>query len=155
MRILVIEDEEALRTQLYEQLSSHGYSVNTAEDGEEGLFYGREYPQDLAVVDIGLPKLSGIEVIQKLRAEGFDYLISLYKRDERPLNACEPRNLLEAIRGLGDYFEREPRLVPVLQQLNKRKATWSFHDIISLSLKQAPIVVSDSHHLLSKTDRKI
>ncbi|MET0048536.1 MAG: response regulator transcription factor [Sedimenticola sp.] len=68
MRLLLVEDEQALREQLSGQLREKGYSVDAVADGEEGLYYGREYPYDLAIIDIGLPKLSGIELIRKLRA---------------------------------------------------------------------------------------
>ena len=70
MRILVLEDEAQLARQLREQLTQRGFSVDTAADGEEGLYYLREYPLDLAVVDIGLPGLSGIEVIRQARMGG-------------------------------------------------------------------------------------
>ena len=70
MRILVIEDEAQLRNQIREQLKSAGYAVDVAEDGREGLFMGQEYPFDLAVVDLGLPQMSGIEVIQNWRSNG-------------------------------------------------------------------------------------
>ncbi len=113
MRILVIEDEAALRNQLHEQLSSRGYSVNTAEDGEEGLFYGREYPQDLAVVDIGLPKLSGIEVIQKLRAEGIDYPILILTARGNWQDKVEG---LEA--GADDYLVKPFHIEELLARLN-------------------------------------
>lgn len=113
MRILVIEDEEALRTQLYEQLSSNGYSVNTAEDGEEGLFYAREYPQDLAVIDIGLPKLSGIEVIQKLRAEGIDYPVLILTARGNWQDKVEG---LEA--GADDYLVKPFHIEELLARLN-------------------------------------
>jgi len=70
MRILIVEDEQALREQLKDQLHQRGYSVDVAADGEEGLYYLREYPLDLAVIDIGLPKMSGIELIRMSRQEG-------------------------------------------------------------------------------------
>ena len=68
MRILVVEDEPTLRSQLSTQLEARGYSVDAAADGETGLYLGREYPMDLAVVDLGLPGISGIELIRQLRA---------------------------------------------------------------------------------------
>ncbi|MCB1863370.1 MAG: response regulator, partial [Gammaproteobacteria bacterium] len=69
MRILVLEDEALLAEQLKRKLMQRGFSVDLAADGEEGLYYLREYPLDLAVVDVGLPKLTGIEVIRQARAE--------------------------------------------------------------------------------------
>ncbi|MCK4865047.1 MAG: response regulator transcription factor [Gammaproteobacteria bacterium] len=67
MRLLIIEDEPNLREQLQQYLQKQGYAVDAAADGEAGFFMGREYPFDLAIVDLGLPKLSGIDVIQKWR----------------------------------------------------------------------------------------
>lgn len=68
MRILLVEDESTLREQLQSQLQQRGYAVDTAADGAEGLFLGREYEVDLAIIDLGLPKLSGMELIAELRA---------------------------------------------------------------------------------------
>jgi two-component system response regulator PhoP len=70
VRILVVEDEASLRAQLEAQLRKAGYAVDAAADGEDGFFLGREHPFDLAVVDLGLPKLSGIDVIRRWREAG-------------------------------------------------------------------------------------
>jgi two-component system response regulator PhoP len=70
MRLLLIEDDAALRRSLGRQLQADGYRVDEAADGEDGLFQAREYPVDLAIVDLGLPKLSGLAVVQRLRADG-------------------------------------------------------------------------------------
>lgn len=67
MRLLIVEDEPNLRTQLQQYMQQQGYAVDVAEDGAAGLFVGREYPIDMAIVDLGLPKLSGLEVIQQWR----------------------------------------------------------------------------------------
>lgn len=67
MRLLIVEDEVVLREQLQSQLRKAGYAVDVAADGAEGLHLGNNYPFDLAVVDLGLPKLSGIELIRALR----------------------------------------------------------------------------------------
>ena len=70
MRLLLIEDDAALRLGLARQLEADGYRVDQAADGADGLFQAREYPVDLAIVDLGLPKLSGLAVVQRLRADG-------------------------------------------------------------------------------------
>jgi len=67
MRILVVEDEQALVDQLVESLKAEGFVVDAAADGEEGLYYGQEYEYDAAIVDLGLPKVDGIELIGRLR----------------------------------------------------------------------------------------
>ncbi len=70
MRILVVEDEQALRQQLGEMLKSRRYVADLAPDGEEGLYLAREWQYDLAIVDLGLPGLSGLELIRELRTLG-------------------------------------------------------------------------------------
>ena len=70
MRLLLIEDDAALRLTLARQLEADGYRVDQARDGEEGLFLAREYPVDLLIVDLGLPKLNGLTIVQCLRGEG-------------------------------------------------------------------------------------
>ena len=70
MRILVIEDEPALQRQVRADLETHGYTVEAAGEGKEALYFASEYPFDAAVVDLGLPGLSGIDIIRRLRAKG-------------------------------------------------------------------------------------
>jgi len=70
MRLLLIEDDAALRLGLARRLEADGYRVDQAADGEDGLFQAREYPVDLAIVDLGLPRLNGLAVVQRLRADG-------------------------------------------------------------------------------------
>ncbi|HQV88603.1 MAG TPA: response regulator transcription factor, partial [Nitrosomonas sp.] len=70
MRILVIEDEIKLQNQIRQQLESLGYMVDTCSDGDEGLFFANEYPLDAAIVDIGLPGKSGLEIVKALREQG-------------------------------------------------------------------------------------
>ena len=70
MRILVVEDEQSLREQLVERLRAEGYAVDAAADGREGAWLGSEFPIDAAIVDLGLPQLSGIDMIRGWRAAG-------------------------------------------------------------------------------------
>jgi two-component system response regulator PhoP len=70
VRLLLIEDDDALRQGLARQLEAEGYRVDQAADGAEGLFLAQEYPFDLAIVDLGLPKVSGLTIVQRLRAAG-------------------------------------------------------------------------------------
>ncbi|MBB4305048.1 two-component system OmpR family response regulator [Rhodobium orientis] len=70
MRILVVEDDPDLNRQLVEALKDAGYAVDTASDGEEGHFLGDTEPYDAVVLDIGLPKMDGISVLEEWRREG-------------------------------------------------------------------------------------
>lgn len=70
MRVLVVEDEVKMARALRRGLEQEGYAVDTAADGEEGLFHGMENPYDVIVLDVMLPKLDGFEVCRRLRAAG-------------------------------------------------------------------------------------
>jgi len=67
MRLLVVEDEPDLLHTIATALREEGYAVDTAEDGEEGLFKARECDYDAIVLDVMLPVLNGFEVVKKLR----------------------------------------------------------------------------------------
>ena len=69
MRILIAEDDSRLLTQLDALLQQHGYSVDLADNGEHALFQLQEVSYDLAIVDIGLPKMDGFDVIRKARQD--------------------------------------------------------------------------------------
>jgi two-component system response regulator PhoP len=98
MRLLLIEDEADLRNQLRTGLQSAGYAVDSAPDGEEGEYLGKEYPVDLAIVDLGLPGLSGIEVIRRWRRAGVGFPILILTARDRWQDKVEG---LEA--GADDY----------------------------------------------------
>ncbi|WP_029042682.1 response regulator transcription factor [Cucumibacter marinus] len=70
MRILVVEDDTDLNKQLNEALTEAGYVVDSAFDGEEGHFLGDTEPYDAVVLDIGLPQLDGISVLENWRRDG-------------------------------------------------------------------------------------
>ena len=70
MRLLVIEDDPNLNNQLVEALKDAGYAVDTARDGEEGHFLGDTEPYDAVVLDIGLPKMDGLSVLEQWRKDG-------------------------------------------------------------------------------------
>ncbi len=70
MRILVVEDDVDLNRQLCEALQEAGYVVDTAPDGEEGHFLGDTEPYDAVVLDLGLPKLDGLSVLENWRRDG-------------------------------------------------------------------------------------
>ncbi len=70
MRILVVEDDANLNRQLQEALTEAGYAVDVAFDGEEGHFLGDTEPYDAVVLDIGLPQMDGLSVLEAWRREG-------------------------------------------------------------------------------------
>ena len=70
MRILVVEDDPDLNRQLTEALKTAGYVVDSARDGEDGHFLGDTEPYDAVVLDIGLPRMDGISVLEAWRRAG-------------------------------------------------------------------------------------
>lgn len=72
MKLLLVEDEKALRDELIDSLKKQNYVVEAAPDGEEALYLAREFEFDLAIFDLGLPGISGIEAIQTLRKENIN-----------------------------------------------------------------------------------
>src|SRR5215831_17654490 len=70
MRILLVEDDKDLQRQLKKALIDAGYVVDVAFDGEEGHFLGDTEPYDAVVLDLGLPKMDGVAVLEKWRKDG-------------------------------------------------------------------------------------
>ena len=70
MRLLVVEDDQDLNRQIVRALEDAGYAVDRAFDGEEGHFLGDTEPYDAVVLDVGLPKMDGIAVLERWRRAG-------------------------------------------------------------------------------------
>ena len=101
MRLLIVEDEQTLQQQLADVLREQDYVVDVASDGEEGLYFAQEYPIDLAIIDIGLPKLNGVELIKELRESGHKYPVLILTARSRWQEKVEG---LEA--GADDYLTK-------------------------------------------------
>ena len=134
MRALVVEDEAALRESLKSELAAAGFSVDVAQDGEEGLFAGLEYPLDVALIDLGLPKLSGLEVIRRLRAAHKTYpILILTARDNW-------QDKVEGLQAGADDYVAKPfhfeEVLARLQALLRRAGGWA-----SPELKCGPVTL--------------
>jgi len=82
MRLLLVEDDAALQHNVKQHLIEAQYTVDVASDGEEGLFQAQEYQYDVAIIDVGLPKLDGLSLIRQLREQDISYpIIILTARD--------------------------------------------------------------------------
>jgi len=82
MRILVVEDDADLNRQLCEALGDAGYAIDSSSEGEDAHFLGETEPYDAVVLDIGLPGMDGITILEKWRAAGHDMpVLMLTARD--------------------------------------------------------------------------
>ena len=75
MRILVVEDNSPLREAVAERLRRDGYAVDATVDGNEGMWLAEENPYSLAVLDLTLPGLDGLEILRRLRSGGQDFAV--------------------------------------------------------------------------------
>jgi two-component system response regulator PhoP len=123
MRVLVIEDETALREALVRQLKDAGFAVDQAADGEDGCHLGAEYPIDLAVVDLGLPKLDGMEIVRRWRAAGRKFPVLILTARGRWEDKVEGLGT-----GADDYLVKPFHPEELLARVNallRRSAGWA------------------------------
>jgi two-component system, OmpR family, response regulator PhoP len=142
MRILIVEDEASLREALRAQFAKAGFTVDVAADGEEGLFAGTEYPLDVAIVDLGLPKISGLELIHKLRALGKSFPILVLTARDRWQDKVEG---LQA--GADDYVAKPFHFEEVharVQALMRRAGGWATPELVC-----GPIVLDTRAQLVT------
>jgi len=83
MRLLVVEDDETLCRQLRQALEDSGYVVDVAHDGEDGHHLGETEPYDAVILDLGLPEMDGVTVLEKWRRAGRDFPVLILTARER------------------------------------------------------------------------
>jgi len=144
MRILVVEDEVKLCEQLQQFFADKGFAVDTANTGRDGYYMGKEYPIDAAVIDIGLPDFSGIELIKRLRKDKITIPILILTARSRWQEKVEG---LEA--GADDYLVKPFHYEELLARINaliRRSAGLAHpvltHDNIELDTVAQEVTVS-------------
>jgi two-component system response regulator PhoP len=128
MRLLLVEDDPNLSRSLAAQLEQAGYSVEKSTDGREGLYYAREYPVDLAIVDLGLPGMSGVELIKQLRADGKEYPILVLTARDRWQDKVEVLKL-----GADDYVVKPFNVEELLARVDallRRAGGWAQSELV-------------------------
>lgn len=127
MRLLIIEDELDLLDEIENRLQLEGYNVDTSSNGNDGYFIASEYPLDAAIIDLGLPGMSGIDIIKKLRQQESTLPILILTARSRWQEKVEG---LEA--GADDYlvkpFQMEELLARV-KALLRRASGSANHDL--------------------------
>jgi len=128
MRLLLVEDDPNLSRSLAAQLEQAGYTVEKSVDGREGLYYAREYPVDLAIVDLGLPSMSGVELIKQLRADGKEYPILVLTARDRWQDKVEALKL-----GADDYVVKPFNVEELLARVDallRRAGGWAQSELV-------------------------
>ena len=113
MRVLVVEDDQSLQEQLVENLTKRGFAVDATDNGTDALYFGTEYPIDIAIVDLGLPDIPGMEVIKQLRAKDINFPILILTARARWEEKVEG---LEA--GADDYLVKPFHTEELLARMN-------------------------------------
>ena len=123
MRVLLVEDEAPLRGQLAAALRGNGWVVDEAGDGTEGLYFATEFRPDVAVVDLGLPGLSGMELIARLRRDGHALPILILTARDRW------QDKVQGLKAGGDDYVVKPfhteELLARLEALVRRSSGWA------------------------------
>ena len=129
MRILIVEDDARLREQLRNQLTSKGYVVDVAPDGLEGQYLATEYAFDLAIIDLGLPKIAGVDLIASLRQQQISTPVLVLTARSHWRDKVEG---LEA--GADDYLTKPFQMEELLARVNAliRRSAGHATPIISL-----------------------
>jgi len=128
MRILVVEDEVKLCEQIQQFFADKGFAVDTANTGSDGYYMGREYPIDAAIIDIGLPDFSGIELIKRLRKDKITVPILILTARSRWQEKVEG---LEA--GADDYLVKPFHYEELLARINAliRRSAGLAHPVLT------------------------
>ena len=146
-RVLVVEDDDEIAQVLQRSLRLEGYEVRIASDGEQALAMHAEYVPDVLVLDLGLPKVDGIDVARKVRAADDVPILMLTARD-----AVEAR--VEGLdSGADDYlvkpFERQ-ELLARLRALRRRRPPRG-----SASLVVGDLSLNPDTHEVARSDRVV
>jgi two-component system response regulator PhoP len=157
MRLLVIEDDATLRESLAAKLSESGFAVEQAADGKEGLYFALEYPIDLAIVDLGLPEMSGLEIIREVREQGKAYPILILTARDRWEDKVDG---LDA--GADDYVVKPFQFEEVTARVNallRRSGGWASSAMaagpVTLDMSRQELTVNDSAIELTSFEYKI
>ena len=157
MRLLLVEDDPNLSRSLAAQLEQAGYSVEKSTDGREGLYYAREYPVDLAIVDLGLPSMSGVELIKQLRADGKEYPILVLTARDRWQDKVEVLKL-----GADDYVVKPFNVEELLARVDallRRAGGWAQSELVCgpivLDTRTQEVKVSDTKLELTSFEYKL
>jgi two-component system, OmpR family, response regulator len=133
MRILVVEDDTNLNRQLKEALTEAGYAVDVAFDGEEGHFLGDTEPYDAIVLDIGLPQMDGLSVLEEWRRAGKTTPVLLLTARDRWSDKVQG---IDA--GADDYVAKPFQMEEVLARIRalvRRAAGLASNEIVAGSVR--------------------
>lgn len=157
MRLLVVEDDPRLLMQLDTMLRQQGYSVDLADDGEKALFLFSEHPYDAAIVDVGLPKIDGFDLVRKCRKKDIRCPILLLTARDRWQEKVEG---LDA--GADDYLTKPfhdeellARLKALIRRASGKANPVLSHGPLALDTVSEEVLVNDVPVTLTAYEYKV
>jgi two-component system OmpR family response regulator len=145
LRLLLVEDDVELAARLRRQLEVDGFAVDGADNGEDALFLGRTEAYDLAILDLGLPQLPGLEVLEHWRQEGRGFpVLILTARDTW-------REKVEGLKAGADDYLTKPfypeELLARVQALIRRA-----HGQVAPQIQGAGLKLDEEHQQVVRPD---
>ena len=148
MRILIVEDEESLALRIKNLLESEKYHAETAFNGEDGLELALTEEYDLLILDILLPKINGLQILEELRKEGLKVPVLLLTAKDQIEDKVKGLDL-----GADDYLTKPfavPELVARVRSLLRRKS-----EVKSSSISIGDVEIDTSTHEVKVKNREV
>ncbi len=157
MRLLVIEDDATLRESLANRLGAEGFAIEQAGDGREGLYFALEYPVDLAIIDLGLPEMSGLDIIRQAREQGKTFPILILTARDRWQDKVDGLSA-----GADDYVVKPFHYEEVSARVNallRRSGGWASSSLsagpVTLDMARQDVTVNETLIELTSYEYKI
>ncbi|WP_440616311.1 response regulator transcription factor [Cysteiniphilum sp. 6C5] len=148
-KILVIDDNVKLNKLISNFLADNGFTVRSAHDGEEGIFFAKSFAPDLIILDVEMPDLSGYEVCQLLRADYQGVILFL---------TChtDPDDELKGLRlGADDYLKKPVSPEALLLRVNKILTSRTANDVIPDVLSYGTLAVDVKNYEVRYKDKPV
>lgn len=148
MRVLIVEDYAPVRTAVRDGLLENGFAVDVASDGEDGLWLAEQNPYDVVILDVMLPKLSGLDVLRRLRGAGSSTAVLLLTARDTIADRVEGLDL-----GADDYLVKPFAFAELLARV--RALVRRSYDKTRAAIEVSDLVIDTTRRLVRRGGRPI